>query len=234
MPLPPEVADLLIGDPFGAVDPPKPDLPPPARAGRSAAIKSLGDYLCARTYWRSGGTDKPLIPFRVPREQFLDEWPDDDVDLVFPSIGVEPDLGNYESIGLGSYIREETRDQFGPGTVIQQQGEYIENLQVQIWASKKAERAALVQGIEDGMIPTEQRYGLYLKMPGYYNGAARFSLMSRKNIDEEAAQGRRTALLTIELCFCVVRLVRCVDLRPVVVFDGIGELVEVAPDFRDR
>jgi hypothetical protein len=175
----------------------------------------LRDYISELIFFRAGDIGNPPIPFQIPKKNIHIEWPDNVEDLVFPSLAFLPSKGMYDAIGLTSYIEEETRDVFAPGTVLQWQSEYTETFQIEAWASKKAERRALIACLESDLVPTEQMYGVRFTMPDYYNEQVCFTLMSRTNIDDaDSAKNRRRARLDVEMRYTVVRLVNYSEFQP--------------------
>jgi len=206
--------DLLTGTPFGAVQPPRPALPLPAVDGRTIALRILRDYISELTFTRPG-SGAARIQYRIPVEHIHIEQPGSE-DLRFPSIVVRPGEGNYDAIGLVAYVDEATADLYGKGTVVQEQSEYREVITLELWAEEPPQRASMVAGLEQALVPTEQLYGLRFRMPDYYDRTVCFSLWSGSRPDDPmAAQRRRWAMLQIEMRFNVCALVYCETMMPV-------------------
>lgn len=212
---PPALRSRLFGSPWGEVYPPRPNPHPPAVDGRTVALETLREYICALRFFRPGAPGTPDIPFVIEPQNFHIEWPDDPKAMVFPSIAVINSRGNYDVIGLVSYIEEDTRDVFAPGTVVQWQSEYVETINLEIWANTRPERRALISGIETAISPTEQMSGVRFSMPGYFNELVCFTLNRREVIDNpSSAERRRSAQLEIEMRFNIVALVNYVEFAP--------------------
>lgn len=210
------VRKFLFGTPWGEIFPPKANPPPLAIDGRTAALRVLREYVTNLTFYRAAGP-KPPIPFTISPDNFQIEAPDSTVDQTYPALAVVPSRANYDVIGLNSYIEEDTRDVFAPGTVVQWQAEYIETINLEINATKKAERRAILAGLETAFSPTEQMSGLRFKMSEYFNELVCFTLMRREIFAEQGdALNRRRAHLEMQMRFNIVALVNYVPLNPVV------------------
>lgn len=201
------IKSLLFGDPFGAVYPPRPAPQPPSVDGRTVALRIFRRYVSELTFFRSAGQGANPTPFQIAEKDISIEVPDPVKDLVFPSIAILPGPVTYEVIGLTSYVEESTRDKYAPGTVLQWMSEYNETFKLEVWTSTRAERRAILAGLEAALSPTEQMYGLRFRMPDYYNELVCFALFARNLDDSFAAQRRRRATLEIEMRFNIVSLV---------------------------
>jgi len=209
---------ILFGSPFGDVYPPRPNPTSLAVDGRTVALRILREYVCNLTFFLPMQKGAKPKPFKIEQNNFHIEWPDYETDLVFPSAIVVPSRARYDAIGLVSYVEETTRDVYKKGTVLQWQGEYVENIQLEVHASSRPERRSIIAGIETALTPTEQMYGLRFKMPDYFNELVCFTLNDRENIDDRmSALKRRRVQLGIEMRFNIVALVNYTQLIPQVV-----------------
>lgn len=207
--------DLLWGTPWGQTFPPRDQPPQPPSDGRTVAMEILKRYIAELVFHRIGEVDKrtgqrgPTIPFQIPPASIHVEWPDHEEDLVFPSIALlSTGPADYAMIGLTSYIEEKSKDVFLPGTVLQYQYEHTETIAIEIWASKRSERRAILAGLEVALTPTEQMYGVRFRMPDYFGQLVCFSPSKREVFEEpDAARGRRRARVDVEMRFNVVALV---------------------------
>jgi hypothetical protein len=207
---------LLFGTPFGEVFPAKANPPPKSVDGRTVALGILREYLAALVFYRPGTVDRrtdtqgDAIPFQIPDERIHIEMPDDEVQLnTFPAIAL---LSNgdaeYDMIGLDAYIEEKTRDRYGLGTVVQWQQEFVEEIAVEIWASSKPERRAMLAGLENALVPTEQMYGVRFRMPDYFDQLVCFTPLSRTLMEnEDNVRNRKTARIIVQMRFNQVALV---------------------------
>jgi hypothetical protein len=206
--------DLLTGTPFGYVLPPRNELPLRSNPGRTVALKILRDYISELRFTRPGPNGH-AIGYQIPTSHIHLEQPGRE-DLRFPSIVIRPGEGSYDPIGLVAYIDEATRDLFGDGTVVQEQSEWREVITLECWAEESPQRASMVAGLEQALVPTEQLYGLRFRMPDYYDRTCCFSLWNGSYPDDaEAAKNRRWALLQIELRYHVCALVYSNTFKPV-------------------
>jgi hypothetical protein len=209
------IQDRLVGTPWGEVFPPKPNPPPLALDGRTIALRIFRQFISELQFFKPGAVGGPAEEFHVCPENILIGWPPNEVEAQFPSIAMLGGPAEYLAIGLGTYIDEDSIGKFAPGTAVQWQTEYSENLTLEIWSDSLPELRAILSGLETGLTPTEQVFGIRFRMPEYYGQIVMFSLMSRENIDDpDAARGRRRARLIVEMRFNIVALVNVLDIRP--------------------
>lgn len=207
----------LVGPLFGDTYPPN---RPPARSeqpvdARTGALKALKTYLTGVVYYLPQGEDKPLLPFQVEPDNFLIKAPDGEHAMKSPSIVVVGAPAKEEAHALTPTVLEETRDQFGKGTVLVWQHTYVETIALEVWASSEPMVRAVAAGLESGFSPIEGRAGLLLRCPDYYGTTARFLLTGRDNYNEsDAGLNRRRAQFKVDLDINVVRLVRANPLIP--------------------
>lgn len=214
---PPSLRQILFGNPFGEVFPPKPNPPPLSIDGRTIALRLLRDYITNLTFFRPMG-QAPVQAFQIDAKNFHIEWPDYIEDMKFPSVAIVHSRARYDVIGLVSYVEETTRNVYAKDTVLQWQSEYVEKIQLEIWTNKKAERRAILAGIETAMSPTEQMSGLRFQMKDYFNELVCFTLFDREIIDEpDSPKNRRRAQLGIEMRFNIVALVNAISMTPALI-----------------
>jgi hypothetical protein len=144
------------------------------------------------------------------------QWPQNaDEVLTFPAIGILPGEGQHIPIGLSPAIDETTIDTYGMGTVLWRLWEYQEDLQLELWASSPAERAAMVQGIELALSPSENVSNLRLRMDNYFGTSACFTLLGAIRVEDgDAAKERRRALMRVRMRYEILRLGRYNRLMP--------------------
>ena len=121
--LSPELKKLLFGTPWGAVFPERANPPPLSFDGRSVALGILRRYLSEITFRRPGGRDargEALSPidFKIEQKDIQIGWPDYEKEMNYPSLVFLHGPGDYDMIGLTSYVEETTRDRYGLGTVV--------------------------------------------------------------------------------------------------------------------
>lgn len=236
MPIPrdlsPELRKLLWGTPWGTVFPERANPPPLSYDGRTVALRILRKYLSEITFRRPGGRDAkgaPLAPidFRIAEKDIQIGWPDYEKEMTYPSLVFLHGAGDYDMIGLTSYVEEDTRDKYAPGTVVMWMSEYVETFQIEIWANKRSELRSILAGVETALSPTEQMYGLRFRMADYFDQLVRFSPGKRQEFDEaDSARNRRRARIDVEMAFHVVALVNYVLVQP-----ELRVVTDVDPDF---
>ena len=219
-----KASDLIIGQPFGEVYPPRLLDPAlfPAEDGRTAALRVLALYYSELTFYRPNEVGKGPIPFQIPLKCIHVEAPNNDVDIELPCIVFAQDQDErYESTGFNSDLEEGTADKFARGTVLQVQYDQIEEFIVEIWSSNKPERRAIIAGLQKAMVPTEAMYGLRFRMPEYFDQMVTFVANSSRRPDEQTVRGRRIGTLRVEMTFNSVNLVSYTRLEPSVVVNTV-------------
>lgn len=218
-----ELRALLFGNPFGEVYPPRRNPPPPIVDGRTHALRILKRYFQELEFVRAGGKDGngvelPPISFRVPERDIHVEWPDAPEDVHLPAIAfLGEDRGNYDSIGMTSYVEEASRDVYAPGTILVWMSEYQETFVVEVWSQTKAERRSIIAGLEVAFSPLQQMAGIRFKMPDYFDQLVCFELQDKEIVDDDlAVRNRRRARLRVLMRFNVVALVNAEDFTPIV------------------
>ena len=176
--------------------------PLPNVSPRLAIARALARYLETLVFTRSGPPD---VLFKLKR--VWDEWPDAETRIDYPSASVLPGTAEYDDSLLTPSFVEGTFGQFAPGTALVQQAELTERIQLDIWASSREEREAIVAGIESALNPREDAYGLDLPMPDYYEREASYVLHGVQFIDDEgSARNERRAVMHIDAIAPVVAL----------------------------
>ena len=184
--------------------------------GRDQALRALGQYLLAVQFYRSGGVGKPAIPFHL--SAFYTEQPDPEVEIKLPAISMVAGRGEFLPGNLTPEILDCTKDVYGPGTVVRWTGnEYREVVSLEVWATQKAERRAIIKGLGAVTSPLDGVYGLRFKLPNYYGATCRFTPLSRTNIEEMAIENRRRAMLEVELLVNELHLINYVTMQPVII-----------------
>lgn len=205
----------VLGEPFGNVFPRRLAHPLPAVDPRTIALSCLGAYVAGLTFRRPGAVDGPSLEFSIPAERFLIEQPDHEHEVQFPSmVCVATEEEQYDCPGLVSQLDEGSADLFGRGSVLQVQYEQLEFFRLEMWAASLPERRSMIAGMQTSLCPTEQMYGLRLKMGAYYGETVCFTPWALQRRDLDAIRGRRVAAMRIEMRFNVVRLVNVERLQP--------------------
>lgn len=212
------LARILRGTPFGAVFPPRPPPPNPSVDGRTHALRALRTYLREVTFQLPDpphGTKSFRIEHSPTQPRIHIGRPDWAQELLLPSIVFTAGEQEYLPIGLTPQTFEDSRDRYGAGTVLTCSYEYQEKVGVEVWASTKAQQRALLAGVEAALQPVEEFAGIRLVLPDFYAETARFTPLSRTNVDDDdAGRRRRRTDLVFEMNFNLVRLVRYVEVRP--------------------
>lgn len=234
------VDDILFDQPrrvaleYGNVYPPRPPQPLPTTDPRTAALKVYADFLSTLEFRVPGMKNtNETIKFQVPRNRIYIEEPDNvDDGASLPRIVFSPGRGKYDYFNLGpARVLEDTVDVWAPGTALISPGDYVETFTLEVWAAKRAERRAIIAGIEATMLDEETSTTLRLILPRYYEFIAEFSLENRELVEEpvESVRNRRRAHLYIELRVQIGQLVAVNTLKPYV-FTEVGPEVDLTED----
>lgn len=186
--------------------------------GREEVLKTLGSYLKAIQFLRDGGDGKPPTAFSV--KDFFTEQPDNETDLVFPSIAVVASRGEYLQQNLTPYEVEESRDVFGRYTILRATGqERREVITLDCWAASRPERRAMLGALPVAFNPRDGAGGLRLVVPSYYGTTASFSIVADNLREDTAVENRRTGVVEVEVVYPIVHLIKYVNVRPTIGVD---------------
>jgi hypothetical protein len=189
----------------------------PAKDAREHALVRLGDFIAALVFQRTGDHDgDATIPFQVPRETIHHYNPNDTTQLTPPAIGLVPGKGVEDMYALGpALVLEETRDVFGPNTVLVQYGEYVEDFMIEVFSAKHPERRAIVAGLKEMMRASENSSALWLTLPHYFDQVAVFELNGSEYVeDPDTIRNRRHAYLSVTLRVPQMSLINYVPFDP--------------------
>jgi hypothetical protein len=209
------VREKVVGFLWGDVRPER--VPPPNDEldARLHAVHALFDYLSKIEFALDEDGDGKTRAFRIKREQFLDEWPDDMKSLIFPSVTALPGEMVLTPRGLTNDLDETTTDKFGKGTCVLPLHEHQEKIVLDVFATTRFQRAAVVAGFERAFDASEQMSGIRLPLPRYFGQQARFTLERVDMVDDaDSARRRRQAKLTVRMEVDVCRLVDVVTFEP--------------------
>lgn len=203
--------------------------PLPTKDARSYALEALRKFLSLVTFRREVAPGETGRAFRVPLAQIHTDMPDDLVDLNPPSIAFLPGAGTTDTMGLnGPQILEESFGLYGPGTALVRYGEYIEPFIIEVTATKKSPRRALVAGLETVLRIDSNDGCLQLALPEFFQGVAQFELTGKQYIDDSyAAQNRRRAHLFVTLTIADLWLAHGLPLMKPSVLLQVGAQLDV-------
>lgn len=188
--------------------PPFPGVPLPSIDARTHALRVFRQWLASLRYMRTMSPTSPAQEFAIEEDHIFIEQPDNVEGVDFPSIGILPARGQYESRGLGGADPDDDTTTVD-GLALLVPYDYSELIAVEGWGSKIAERRAIVAAIEVAIGCSEGSTDLRLRMDDYFGLAATFSLMERENIEDlETPRGRRRVHLFVQMRVPVVAAAR--------------------------
>lgn len=179
----------------GPPAPPLPDLDP-----REHALRTFAKFISFLNFSLTGAVDSPPEPFRIPLNCINIYQPDDvKNEPPGPSIGILPGRGTHEPVGLGPPVAmDDTADVYGVGTLLYWQGDYSEQIGVEIVTAKHAERRAVLAGLKTALRIGDDAGALRLRCRSYFDRVAVFRLDESEMIDDaNAALNRRRAHLYV-------------------------------------
>jgi hypothetical protein len=108
-----------------------------------------------------------------------------------------------------------TRDVFGKGTVLWDLGtSYQETIALEVWTQDALQRRAVLRGLRIGFSPLEGVPSLKLRIPGYYDRVATFTMLGEQRDDSDAPEDRRKVQVDVDLRLPEVRLANYASFRP--------------------
>lgn len=208
--------DLLFNNTLNHVAP-EAALPKlPDRDAREHGLEALRQYIGALIFRRTNAPGLPPIEFQIPTSSIYKEQPDDVENLLLPAIGFVPSVGKHLTFGLGPpRVLEDSMGVNGHNTALLHVSDYVEPITIEVWASKIAERRAIVAGLKIALRASDASSAIYLKLPNYYGMPACFALMGSQYIDDDATvRNRRRAFLMVEMTVCEVAPCNISGLQP--------------------
>ncbi len=211
-------AQLVLGPFLGDVYPPAPSRSLPDFDARTHAVRKLCDFIAALEFSRTGAAPGQVIAYRIPREQCLEEQPDEPDRLRFPAVAVVPGRGVHDNWRLGPCrLLDDSYGLFGAGTALADLGEYVEPIMIEAWADHPAERRSLLAGIEAVIRLGQRSSALRLYLPAYYGQVATFQLSESQYVDDpDVVRGRRRGQVMLEMRVNEVLPVDAKTLQPLV------------------
>lgn len=199
----------------------------PTMDARAACAAALAEYLRCAVFRRGGGT-AAATDFQLAA--VLDEWPEPDVELQYPSASVIDDSETVpEAHALVPTPLEET---YNPetGVVLWKLAEAVQGFQVDFWATDAPTREAIAARLPALFVPGEGAYGVVLQGPvEYLCRPVRATLVSYQRMDlAEAVYPRERRLQVRIRCEVDVIQARCDRLVAPTVSLTVGEDVEPA------
>jgi hypothetical protein len=93
--------------------------------------------------------------------------------------------------------------------------EHQERIVLEVWATTRFMRAAIVAGLQSAFDASEEMSGIRIPLPHYFGQVARFTLEGDARVDDEnSARRRRRQRMTVRMEVDVVRLVNTVPILP--------------------
>jgi hypothetical protein len=201
---------------IGTVSPLVQPTPPFAGDARTAGLQALAEYISELTFYKAGEPGKPPVPFQIPIDNIYVEQPDNEEDLCMPSIAFMPAGGEANMDWLGHYD-ETSVDEFGKDTVLYVKGEHIEFINLHIYTQFRADRRAIIGGLQSALVPVEEIWGFTLVCPNYYRQTVSIAPMGVTIQDGDgSANNRREAMFRIDMRINVVALTNYRNIMPLI------------------
>jgi len=176
-----------------------------------ALVRGLAEYLETLSI----DNDGTALRFKSVAQDFADV---EDPHL-FPRAAVySMSLGNYDASNLTPVIRSRAKVYvMGEEAVyLLKASELRLDITVEVWATDKDARQALVAMLEDAFCPVDWKYGARLELPHYYNTRANYQLtgVTYLDSDTEVARRKRGAMVTLSAQVPVLRPIALPTARP--------------------
>jgi len=198
---------------------------------RNVALETWRTFTSLLQFSITGPSGLAAKVYRVPRTSIFIEQPDNVVNMPLPAISIVANEGKHEAYGLGpGQLLDETANVYGEGLVLYSIGDWVEELNVEVWGSSAAERRSLVVGMTEVFTIVEESSTLRLKLPKYFDQVATFELIGTRYIDDtDSVRNRRRAMMRVLLTVPQVRLARFQRLIPQVQVEVIdAQLTDAA------
>jgi hypothetical protein len=107
--------------------------------------------------------------------------------------------------------------------------DYVQDVQVEVWANDPAERSAVVMMLERAFLPQAWRYGFTLELPYYFHGRATYALKDLTIRDDATTsqQRLRAAVFTLAARAPMIVPMHFPDARPRFELASVGEGADV-------
>ncbi len=164
----------------------------PATGAREHGLNALADYLASLTYRVKSPDGSRAV--NVPRSRIHVFQPDDFEAAELPGIAILPGQYDHDYYGLGGpQILEETRDQFGEGSVLVRTSDYVETVIIDIASVHYPHGRGVAEGIKAALRMMADTSALRLKCLDYYDQIAIFSTVPGAGylLDPDVVRSRR-------------------------------------------
>lgn len=159
---------------------------------RTALTRGLAEYVSQLRATAAGGR-------RVLFKRSSEQYEEPETRAAYPSAVVTTvGEGKYDSSNLTPSVGGE-QIKAPDGRFVVRVCEYTQVLNLDAWANDIEERAALADALEDALTPTENRFGLILELPFYFNQRATYTLLGLSFSDTEDTAKKRYRIATFSL-----------------------------------
>lgn len=153
----------------------------------------------------------------------LEEWPDTNVQLDFPTISIMTKKPTFTPFTPTPYnqIEASVADPTQPRLIVDMLiGEFDQPLQLDLWAANKEQRSVLMDEFFKAfsLAVPDQPNGVSLQLPNYYNVWSRFDIDTYEYLDDEASVQRseRRSMISVLSNVPVVRTMTLAEMKTIV------------------
>jgi hypothetical protein len=165
---------------------------------RTAALRSFRRFLEGLTFELAGKQWKFA--------KVHDSWPDFNKPFKVPAASLILVRAEIESGPMTPFVASEKVNGTA-GSAIFQKGEWVAQLQIDLWTETIAGMDSVMRALQDALNPDATAYGLLLFLDDYFEQQARFTYESEQpNLDEASVAGnqfRTTVTVTVEVPYMV-------------------------------
>jgi len=160
----------------------------------TAMARGLAEYLGQQTV-EVGGRKLQMTTYTT--------WAEPEDAIRYPAAAIVAEAGLYDRSFTPTYIATTS-----PNQRLIAYSEFIQDLQVEVWATDPKERSYLAAMVEEALNPVEWMYGMRLLLPFYHNAVATYELLNSRYIDssEDAIAKYRRVQFTVRGNMTVYRM----------------------------
>lgn len=168
----------------------------------TALARGLAEYLSQQSI-EVGGRKLQLTTYST--------WAEPEAQVSYPAAAIGADAGTYDRGFTPNYAK--TVD---ARVRLMAVSEFVQDLQIDLWATDPKERLFLAAMIEESLNPVDWMYGMRLVLPFYFGTVASYELLGSQYTDtsEDAMAKYRRAQFTVRGNMTTYRLLNFPDATP--------------------
>lgn len=210
-----------------------PSCGPPTMDARAAAAAAIAAYLFGLEFrkWNGDVLTGQVSTFQL--RAIRREWPEPNEKLLYPCASII-DYGDvvFDAANFTPVCLEESRDVYGPGTILWKLDELQADFQIDFWTDDAATREAIAAALPGAFAPGEETGVILVGPDRYFRETCRATLISHRRDDDSASayvrERRLRAIVRVQIG--VLDLRRAAQASYAATVSEIGPVVEIRPD----